>query len=92
MRVTYTAEARAEFDEILSYINADSPEAAVVVGRAITSAVKRLRTFPHIGAATDEPEVRVIMARPYRYLIFYRLERDTVVIRNIRHPARRRPA
>jgi plasmid stabilization system protein ParE len=29
--------------------------------------------------------------RPYRYLIFYELDDDAVVILNVRHPARRHP-
>jgi plasmid stabilization system protein ParE len=64
MRVHYTAEAQAELNEILSHIHADNPEAAVVVGTSIAAAVSRLHSFPNIGAATDEPEIRVITARP----------------------------
>jgi toxin ParE1/3/4 len=92
MRVRYTAKANRDLDEVLSYIKADNPEAAVAVGVAITATVSRLLSFPYLGATTDQPEVRVVMARPYRYLIFYRADHDVIVIRNIRHPARRHPS
>jgi plasmid stabilization system protein ParE len=31
------------------------------------------------------------IARPYHYLIFYQIVDETVIVRNVRHPARRRP-
>ena len=91
MRVRYTATARAEADDIFAHIANDNPAAAVAVASAIRGAVARLRSFPHIGAATDESGIWIKIVRPYRYLIFYSIDRDAVVIRNIRHPARRRP-
>jgi toxin ParE1/3/4 len=92
MRVRYTATAHAEVDDILAHIAKDNPAAAGAVGAAINAAVARLRSFPHIGARTDDPGTYLKIARPYRYLIFYRIDDDAVVIRNIRHPARRRPS
>ncbi len=93
MRVRYTATARADADEILARIALDNPTAAAAVGAAIKSAMARLQSFPRIGAETDEPGIYMKIVRPYRYLIFYRIAGDTVVIRNVRHPARlRRPA
>jgi hypothetical protein len=32
-----------------------------------------------------------MVARPYAYLIFYAIEREALVVRNIRHPSRQRP-
>ena len=92
MRVLYTATALAEADDILTHIADDNPAAAAAVGAAIKAAIARLRSFPRIGAETDEPGTYIKIARPYRYLIFYRADGNTVVIRNIRHPARRRPS
>ena len=92
MKVRYTATAHAEADDILVRIKNDNPGAAAAVGAAINAVVTRLRSFPRIGAETDEPGSYITIVRPYRYLIFYRIEGETVVIRNIRHPARRRPS
>lgn len=91
MRVRYTATARVEADDIFARIANDNPAAAAAVASAISGAVARLRSFPHIGAATDEGGIHIKIVRPFHYLIFYSFDDDTVVIRNIRHPARRRP-
>jgi plasmid stabilization system protein ParE len=76
MTVRYTATARA---------------AAVAVAAAIKAAVGRLRSFPRIGAQTDDEGVYMRIARPYHYLIFYRVAGAMVFIQNVRHPARQRP-
>jgi plasmid stabilization system protein ParE len=91
MRVRYTDTALDETDDILKHIANDNPAAAASVAAAIKAAIGRLGTFPQIGAVTDEPGIYLKIARPYRYLIFYRIDGDIVVIRNVRHPARRRP-
>jgi plasmid stabilization system protein ParE len=91
MTVRYTATAHAETDDILARIAKDNPDAAVAVGAAIRAAVAQLSSFPRMGTETDEPGIYLRIARPYRYLIFYRVEHEKIVIRNIRHPARRRP-
>ena len=91
MRIRYTATARAEADEIFNCIERDNPVAAAAVAAAIKDAIARLGIFPRVGAATNDPNVFVKLARPYHYLIFYSLERDTVIIRRVRHPARQRP-
>jgi len=89
--VRYTATAHVEIDDILDHITNDNPAAATAVGAAIKGAVARLRHFPLIGAETDEPGIYMKIARPYRYLIFYRIDGETVVVRNVRHASRRRP-
>jgi toxin ParE1/3/4 len=91
MKVRYTATARADVDEILDRIRQDNPSAAMAVAGAIKAAAARLRWFPRIGAETDEPGIYMKIVRPYRYLIFYRITSDRVVIRNVRLPARRQP-
>jgi len=91
MKVRYTAAARADTDQILAHIRKDNPPAAKAVAAALKGAVARLRSFPRIGAETDEPGIYIKIVRPYRYLIFYRITDDAVLIRNVRHPARRWP-
>jgi plasmid stabilization system protein ParE len=91
MKIRYTATARAEADEVFKHIARDNPVAAAAVAAAIRDAITRLADFPRIGAATNDPNVFIKIARPYRYLIFFTIERDTLIIRRVRHPARRRP-
>ena len=91
MKVRYTDTANEENDQLLAGIAADNPKAAADVAAAIEAAVARLSSFPHLGVETDLLGVRLIVARPYSYLIFYAIERDVLFVRNIRHPSRKRP-
>jgi plasmid stabilization system protein ParE len=91
MKLRYTFTARGEIAAILSRIAADNPTAASSVAGAIKATVARLRSFPFIGAETDDRGVYMRIARPNHYLIFYQIVDETVIIRNVRHPARRRP-
>jgi toxin ParE1/3/4 len=91
MKVRYTETADDENDRLLAGIAADNPAAAAKVAATIEATVTRLSSFPRLGVQTDLAEVRLIVARPYAYLIFYAIENDVLVVRNIRHPGRRRP-
>ena len=91
MRVRFTETADEENDQLLAGIAADSPSAAATVAATIEAIIARLSSFPHLGAKTDLAGVRLMVARPYAYLIFYAIENDVLVVRNIRHPSRQRP-
>ena len=91
MKVCYTATALAETNHILARIAEDNSSAAVAVGAAIKTATARLGSFPRMGAETEDAGVYMKIARPYQYLIFYSVVGSTVLIHNVRHPARRRP-
>lgn len=92
MTVEYTDTAHAEANELFSYIASENPATATAVVAAIEAAVARLRSFPRAGVATERSGVYAMLAWPYRYLIFYQIDGDSIIIRNIRHPAQRRPS
>jgi toxin ParE1/3/4 len=91
MKVHYTDTALAEIDDILSYIAKDNPLAAEEVSAMMRVAIARLADYPRLAFETDVPGVRVVPVLPYRYLIFYSMQREQIVIRNVRHAARERP-
>jgi plasmid stabilization system protein ParE len=91
MRVRFTATANDENDRLLATIAADNLATAEHVASAIEATIARLRSFPHLGSETDVTGVRLTVVKRYAYLIFYVIENDDIVIRNIRHPAQRRP-
>jgi len=91
MKVRYTDTALAEVDDILSCIAKDNPLAAEEVGAIMRATIARLAEFPRLAIETDVPDVRVAPVLPYRYLIFYSVHDDALVIRNVRHAARQRP-
>jgi len=91
MKVRYTETALAEIKDILSYIAQDNPLAADEVGAIMRATIIRLADYPRLAIETDIANVRVAPVLPYRYLVFYSIEENTVVIRNVRHAAREWP-
>ena len=92
MKLRYTKTALEHIAIIVDHIQRDNPSAATDVRDAIQSTIDSVVAFPSIGSATDRPDILVIPARPYTYLIFYTATDEWIIIRYVRHPARRRPA
>ena len=88
MRVRYTLPALADLDGILDYLAPRSPQGAARVHSRIKSFIGLLPTHPLIGTRTDDPTMRRLVVTPYRYLVFYEVTDDEIIIHNIRHSAR----
>ena len=91
MKVRFTQTALAEIENIFSYIARDNRFAAAEVVGIIEGMIARLAEYPQAAVATDVSGVRVALTLPHPYLIFYSIEGDLLVIRNVRHAARQRP-
>jgi addiction module RelE/StbE family toxin len=92
MKVRFTRTAQRDLAQIRDYIGQDSPD---VASRFVARLIERSQSLaenPFEGRETDEPNVRVIIARRLRYLIFYTISADEIHITHIRHTSRRRPA
>jgi plasmid stabilization system protein ParE len=89
MKVRYRPRARADLDAIHNYLNERNPHGAANVMRAIFAGVQFIAENPHATPRTDDPTVRVMIVRRYRYKIFYGVAGDAVEILHIRHGARR---
>jgi toxin ParE1/3/4 len=92
MRVRYTITALRDLAEIDETIKKDNPIAAADVGEAIQKTVDKVAFIPSLGSGTDRPDILMIPARPYKYLIFYTATDAWIIVRYVRHPKRRRPA
>lgn len=88
MKVRYTETALGELDEIMSYIAKDNPLAADEVAVVFQATVRRLADYPQLAIETDDPNVRVAPVLPYRYLIFYSIDHDALIVLNVRHSSR----
>jgi toxin ParE1/3/4 len=88
MRIQYTDTALFEVEEILAYIAKDNPLAAEEVAAVIRVSIDRLASFPRLAIETDVTGVRVIPVLPYRYVVFYSVTDDAVIVRNVRHFSR----
>jgi plasmid stabilization system protein ParE len=89
VKLRYTVRGAAELDEVLTYIEARSPEGARRVQTRIRVIINLLLRHPHAGQLTNKGHLRRIIASPYPYLIFYRATVDESVIHGVRHGARR---
>jgi len=61
MKLRYTRRAFAEREAIYDYLEAQNPEGARNVKRAITQAIRALALFPRLGRQTDMIEVRELV-------------------------------
>jgi toxin ParE1/3/4 len=89
VKIRYTRRALAQIDQVLTYIEARSPQDAVQVRDRIMALVTLLQEHPYAGRATSRPNVRRLPANPYPYLIDYRVTATEIVIMRFRHTARR---
>jgi toxin ParE1/3/4 len=95
-RVILSHRCFSDLDDILEYIQQDSPQSAVSTIDRLRSAALSLSDFPsryplyQVGSRT-RPSTRVMVVAPY--LVYYRVlePRKVVRILTIRHGARRQP-
>ncbi|WP_164477558.1 type II toxin-antitoxin system RelE/ParE family toxin [Pannonibacter phragmitetus] len=88
MKLKFTPQALAEFEEILFQIDHEDPFAAARVKARIAAILSLLADYPRSGIITSSAGLRRIVARPYPYVIFYEIHSDAVVIIGLRHGAR----
>jgi len=86
--VILSTKAKRQIREIAEYIEKDSPLNARRVVRKIITSVRRLKTFPEIGAVA--PEFRNLGIREllvFQYRVFYRFDEasHTVYVLAIAH-------
>jgi toxin ParE1/3/4 len=89
VKIRYTRRALAQIDQVLTYVEARSPQGAVQVRDRIMALVTLLQEHPYAGRATSRPNVRRLLANPYPYLIDYRVTATEIVIMRFRHTARK---
>jgi len=90
MNVRYRLRALADIDDIREYLEKRSPSGAFNVVQAIYASIRSIADQPYGSERTDDPHIRMKVARPYRYKIFYSIVDDTVEILHVRHTSRRR--
>lgn len=91
MRLTWSAFALADRDDIFSHLEADSPRAAIAVDEHIAQAVLRLVEFPESGRPGRVPGTRELVIPRTPYIAAYTLTQDRVRILRLLHGARMWP-
>jgi toxin ParE1/3/4 len=89
MKVVFTPGARADLDDILSFITTNYPGVVDVFERRLNLIMRRIEMWPDSAAAVaDREAVRVVPLVRYPYKIFYRVT-DVIEILHIHHTARK---
>ena len=88
MRVVWTQAAQADLIEISAYIKAGNPTRAVSFINEIIDAGEAISGMPRAFPLIPRLEHRGIRRRSLeRYLIFYRIEAETIQILHVAHGA-----
>ena len=77
-QIIWSSKASRQIQEIADYIGKDSPLYARRVIRKMIASVRRLKSFPELGAETSEfrdQEIRELLV--FQYRIFYRFDKIT---------------
>src|SRR5258708_2874100 len=87
LKLHFTKRAVRQIEEIIDAIAQESPQGARRVRERMQSITALLIEHPHIGQQTDVVGIRRMLVSPYPYLIFYRVNEDTVIVQRVRHAA-----
>jgi len=91
MRVRWLRTAVRNLGEEASYIAADDPAAARLVVARVLEAIAQLADQPGLGGPGRVPNTRELVVARTRYIVPYRVKRDTVEILRVFHTSRRWP-
>lgn len=92
MKVVYTDEALRDINDILSWLATNYPAVAPAVGQRIEGVVSRIARWPQSARVVPARSgVRAIPLGRYPYVIFYRINANTVEILHVHHAARQTP-
>lgn len=92
MRVRWLRKALLNLDEEASFIAQDDPKAARLVVQRVFDGVAALAEQPGLGRPGRVPGTRELVILKTRYIVPYRVHRQTVEILRIFHTSRRLPA
>lgn len=91
MRLKWSAYALTDRDDIFSYIENESPRAAVSVDDRIAGAARHLINYPESGRIGRVPGTRELIVSGTPYIAAYALNEDTVRILRVLHGAMQWP-
>ena len=83
--------AEEDLDEIVAYVALDNLEAALKLAERIESDLATLSSFPELGRIPRDSDLREVGYRyliVVNYLVFYTVEKRTVIVHRILHGAR----
>jgi len=91
MQLEWSALAIEDRNAIFEYIEADSPQAAILVDERIENNVEQLIDFPLMGRPGRIAATRELVVQRTPYIAVYRATNDTILILRVLHGARMWP-
>ena len=91
MKIIWSPQALTDLREIYLYISKDSLSAARALHERIRSCVLLLAETPQIGRPGRVPGTREMVVSGTRYIVPYRIAKDTLQILRVYHTARQWP-
>jgi toxin ParE1/3/4 len=88
MKARFTLPALADLESIIDHVAERSPSAADRIADRVAAIAELICNQPEVGRATDDPTIRRFNLAPYRYVVFYEVSADEIVIMAVRHGAR----
>jgi toxin ParE1/3/4 len=92
MQVRWLRTALRNLEDEAAHIAADDAAAARLVVRRVLRAVDQLTEQPSLGRPGRVPGTRELIVADTRYLVPYRVRRETIEILRVFHTSRRLPA
>ncbi|MBX9663862.1 type II toxin-antitoxin system RelE/ParE family toxin [Novosphingobium sp.] len=88
MKLEFAAEAEADFEAVADFIARDSPRQALLFITELREACERLTTFPRrYPVVHHDKRGEIRKALHGNYLIFFKIEEDTIYVIHILHGA-----
>lgn len=91
MKLIWSPQAVADREGIYDFIDAESPQSAILVDDRIWNATLSLMRFPEIGRPGRIAGTRELVVQRTPYLVAYRIQDDRLRILRILHGAQRWP-
>ena len=88
MKLLYSAEARADIENILTYISERNPQAAASLAERIYHAEEQILRFPKAARHDPETDAYEFYIRQTHIILIYHLEADIIEIIATFHTSR----
>lgn len=90
MRVRASARAAASIREAIAYYRSRNPQSADAFRADVQACRQTLAQYPGLGVPTSDAAVRAILTVRFSYVVYFRIDDETLFLIDVRHPARER--
>ena len=89
LKLRLSRTAARQLDQTLADVALQSPSGPQNVRKRIQAVMQVLLRHPFAGQATGRGDIRRMVVSTYPYILPYRVGEDEIILRTVRHAARR---